>query len=92
VKVIEVPCTGRVNAGLILKVFQKDAKNVLISGCYPDACHYNKGNFIMRRRLSLTKNVLEQLGIPKDDVRIEWIGKREQQRIRTILKEMRGRG
>jgi heterodisulfide reductase subunit A-like polyferredoxin/coenzyme F420-reducing hydrogenase delta subunit len=91
-KIIEVPCTGRVNAGLVIKAFQKDAKNVLISGCYPDGCHYNKGNFIMRRRLSLTKNVLEQFGIPKDKIRIEWIGKRESKRAKTVLKEMIGRG
>ncbi len=92
VKAFEVPCTGRVNAGLILRVLNKDAKNVLISGCYPDGCHYNKGNFIMRRRLSLTRNVLEQLGIPQEKVRIEWIGKKESKRVHTILKEMRGRG
>jgi heterodisulfide reductase subunit A-like polyferredoxin/coenzyme F420-reducing hydrogenase delta subunit len=92
VKVIEVPCTGRVNAGLILRVLKKDAKNVLISGCYPDGCHYNKGNLIMRRRLSLTRNVLEQFGIPQEKVRIEWIGKKEPQRVKTIFNEMRGRG
>jgi len=92
VKVIKVPCTGRVNAGLILKAFQKNAKNILVSGCYPDGCHYNKGNFIMRRRLLLTKTLIEQFGISKDRLRIEWVGKKESKRLESIIKEMIGGG
>ncbi len=90
VKVIKVPCTGRISVGFILKTFQKHARNILISGCYPDACHYNKGNFILRKRLSVTANLIEQFGIPKEKIRIEWLGKKESGRIKSILEEMRG--
>lgn len=90
VKAIKVPCTGRVNAGLILKSIQRGAEGILVSGCYPDACHYNKGNFIMRRRIFSTKSLLKQFGISPDRLRIEWIGKLESERLKSILKEMRG--
>ncbi len=92
VKVIKVPCTGRVSAGLILKAFQKNVRNILVSGCYPDACHYIKGNIVMRRRLLLTKTLLEQLGISHDRLRIEWIGNKESKRLGTVLREMREGG
>jgi len=89
IKVIKLPGTGRVSADLILKTFQKKARNVLISGCYPDGCHYNRGNLIMKRRLYLTRTILDQLGISHDRVRIEWIGKKEMKRLSTVLEEMR---
>jgi len=89
VKFIKLPCSGRVSAGLIAKVFSYQARNILVAGCYPDACHYNRGNFVARRRIFAMKSLLEQFGISSDRLRIEWIGKQEARKLQKVLKDMR---
>ena len=89
VKFIKLPCSGRASLGLIAKVFSYRPRNVLVAGCYPDACHYNRGNFVARRRIFAMKSLLEQFGISSDRLRIEWIGKHEARKLKAVLKEMR---
>lgn len=88
VRIIRVPCTGRVDPQLTAETFRLGAKGVLLGGCYPDACHYRTGNFRARTRLSLSQLTLGQFGIPSDRVRIEWIGTDESQKLMGILGEM----
>lgn len=90
VKVIKIPCSGRISAGLILKGFNLNAKNVLVAGCYPDACHYVRGNLTARRKVLLTKALLEQFGIPEENLRIEWICKNETDKLKSVFEEMVG--
>jgi len=90
VKVIKIPCSGRISAGLILKAFNREAKNVLVGGCYPDSCHYIKGNLRAWRRVLLTKSLINQFGITQDSLRIEWICKHETDKLHRILHEMVG--
>ena len=63
VRVIRVPCSGRVSPSLILRAFQRGADGVLIAGCHPGDCHYHSGNFFTRRRFTVLKRTLEFLGI-----------------------------
>ncbi len=90
VKIIQIPCTGRISGGLLLHTFKYNPKGVLVSGCYPDGCHYNKGNFLARRRIFLTQTLLEQFGIPSTKLRVEWLGNNETERLKRILNEMKG--
>src|SRR5665811_513022 len=62
-RVIRLPCTGRVNPLLILKAFMNGADGVLVSGCHPGDCHYNEGNYYARRRLELLQRMLPAYGI-----------------------------
>jgi heterodisulfide reductase subunit A-like polyferredoxin/coenzyme F420-reducing hydrogenase delta subunit len=86
--VIEVPCTGRVGNQMVLEAFQRGASGVLIGGCYPDACHYVSGNLKARRRISSLRDMVSQLGIPRDRLRVDWFGKEESQKLCQVLKEM----
>jgi heterodisulfide reductase subunit A len=89
VRIIRVPCTGRVDVQMILCAFALGAKGVLIGGCYPDSCHYISGNLKARRRtLALTTELLEQFGVNPNRLRIEWIGKRESRKLSEVLREM----
>lgn len=90
VKFIKVPCTGRVSGGILMQTFKHNPKAVLVSGCYPDGCHYNKGNFMARRRIFLTQTLLEQFGISSNRLKIAWLGKNETERLRQILADMKG--
>lgn len=88
VKIVRVPCTGAVDPSHVLMALNNGAKGVLIGGCYPDACHYGSGNFRAKARESILKLNLALLGMDKDRVRLEWIGKDEAQKFVEIIKEM----
>lgn len=88
VKIIRVPCTGAVDPSHVMLALRSGAKGVLIGGCYPDACHYARGNFRAKAREQILRLNLEALGMRKDRVRLEWIGKDEAQKFADIVYEM----
>ena len=57
IRIIRVPCSGRVDPLLIVKSFQMGADGVLIAGCHPGDCHYTEGNYYARRRFALLQAV-----------------------------------
>ena len=66
VRIIQVPCTGRVDQLHLLRAFEDGADGVFISGCLLDDCHYLTGNYKCTRRVAHTKKILEQIGINPD--------------------------
>jgi coenzyme F420-reducing hydrogenase delta subunit len=63
VRILRVPCTGRVDILHMLKPFEDGADGVFLSGCLLDDCHYRTGNFKATRRVVYAKSLLQQLGI-----------------------------
>ena len=64
VRIIRLPCTGRISPMFILKALQKGADGVLISGCHPGDCHFTHGNYHARRRWMVFRALLDFIGIP----------------------------
>ncbi|PIU23792.1 MAG: hypothetical protein CO103_05430 [Chloroflexi bacterium CG_4_9_14_3_um_filter_45_9] len=85
IRIIRVPCSGRVNPLLVLKCFQQGADGVLISGCHPGDCHYNEGNYHTRRRFALLRDFLDYLGIARDRLWVEWVSASEGQRFAQMV-------
>ena len=56
VRVVRVPCSGRVNPMFVMQCFKRGFDGVLIAGCHPGDCHYAKGNFYARRRMPLAQD------------------------------------
>ncbi|MEO0185593.1 MAG: hydrogenase iron-sulfur subunit, partial [candidate division WOR-3 bacterium] len=83
-----VPCSGAVEPNHIIQALHLGAKGVLIGGCYPDACHYAKGNFRAKVREQILKDTIDLLGISRNRVRLEWIGKDEARKFEKIVEEM----
>ncbi len=77
VRVIRVMCSGRVNPVFVLKALSIGADGVLVLGCHPGDCHYIEGNYKAMRRIPLLKNMLKQLGIEEERVRLEWVSASE---------------
>ncbi len=88
VRIIRVPCSGRVNPRFILRAFQLGADGVLVAGCHPGDCHYSTGNYFSRRRLSLLRRFLAYLGIDERRFRVRWISASEGPRFAETVKEM----
>ena len=53
VKIILVPCTGKVDVIHLLRAIQKGADGVYCVGCLEGTCHYNEGNFRCRERVNM---------------------------------------
>ncbi|MFP3951378.1 MAG: hydrogenase iron-sulfur subunit, partial [Candidatus Bathyarchaeia archaeon] len=70
IRILRVPCTGRVDALHILTAFKHGADGVIISGCLPDQCNYIDGNLKAMDRSDITKKVLDVLGIGGDRLEV----------------------
>jgi len=76
-RIIRVPCSGRVDPILVVKCFQMGVDGVLIAGCHPGECHYAEGNYHARRRFALLTPFLNYLGIEEARLRIVWVSASE---------------
>lgn len=76
-RIIRVMCSGRVDATFVFKALAGGADGVLIAGCHPGDCHYSSGNYNTMRRFPMMQKVLEQFGVEKERVRLEWISAAE---------------
>lgn len=96
VRLVRLPCTGRISPMFILKALQKGADGVLISGCHPGDCHFTAGNFHARRRWTVFRSLLDFLGVPKERVWFSWIsaaeGNKFTETINTMTQEIRDLG
>ncbi len=84
-RIMRVPCSGRVDPLLIVKCFEEGADAVLVAGCHPGDCHYNEGNYYSRRRFALLRELLDFMGIEKERFRIEWVSASEGKRFAKIV-------
>ena len=95
-RVIRVMCSGRVDPEHILKAFSLGADGVLVAGCHPADCHYIGGNYRTRRRIPLLQIMIEQFGMDRSRLQLEWIsaseGERFQQKITEFIAHIKELG
>ena len=87
-RVIRVMCSGRIDPEFVMESFADGADGVLIGGCHPGDCHYSEGNYKCLRRFKLLQKYLEQMGVEKDRLRLEWISASEGKRLQEEVNEM----
>jgi coenzyme F420-reducing hydrogenase delta subunit len=88
VRIIRVPCSGRVNPFFILSSLQKGVDGVLVSGCHPGECHYLTGNYSARRKFALLKNFLEFVGVEEGRVQFSWVSASEGVRFAKLIEKV----
>ena len=88
VKIILVPCSGKVDAIHLLHAIQKGADGVYVVGCLEGTCHYNEGNFRARERVEYVRMLLEEVGLEPDRVRMYNLSSGEGPTFAAYAKEM----
>ena len=88
IRIIRVPCSGRINPLFIVKAIQDGADGVLVSGCHPGDCHYISGNLIARRKFALLKRYLEYIGIESERVHFSWVSASEGNRFAGLIEKV----
>ena len=63
IKIIRVPCTGKVDILHIMRAFEKGADGVYAVGCMEGDCHFTSGNFRARKRVEQAKALLDTVGV-----------------------------
>lgn len=87
IRIIRVPCSGRVDPVFIIKAFQRGAHVVVVAGCHPGDCHYTKGNLFARRRMLILKEMLRNQGIDEKRLILTWISASEASKFATLAKQ-----
>jgi len=85
VRVIRVPCSGRINPVFILKALQSGADAVLVSGCHPGDCHYVSGNYYARRKFEIFHRLLDYIGLEKGRVFFSWVSAAEGENFGRLI-------
>lgn len=88
IRVIRVPCSGRINPLFIIKALTSGADGVMVSGCHPGDCHYLSGNLYARRRFTVLKKLLTTAGINPERVQFTWVSASEGGRFAEVVKEV----
>jgi len=91
VRIIRVPCSGRINPVFVIRAFQRGADGVLVAGCHPGDCHYSTGNMYARRRFLIARRFMEYLGMDPARLEIHWISASEGQKFQEVIKNMTDR-
>ena len=87
VKIILVPCTGKVDALYLLKALEDGMDGVYVAGCMEGDCHFLKGNFRARKRLGYVKQLLKEVGINPDRVEMFNLSAADGPRFVAIARE-----
>ncbi len=86
-RIIRIPCTGRMDPLFVIKALVGGVDGVLVSGCHPKDCHYGVGNLYARRRLEVLSHFLPFLGIDPRRFRYTWVSASEGQRWQEVVTE-----
>ncbi len=88
IRIIKLPCTGRIDPLFLLRGFQMGADGVLVSGCHPGDCHYIAGNYYARRRWVLFRELLDFVGMDMRRVHFSWVSAAEGAKFVDVVKNV----
>lgn len=86
VRILRVPCSGRVDPLFILKALRSGIDGVLVSGCHPGDCHYTAGNYNARRKFAILSRLLEYVGIDPRRVQFSWVSASEGDKFAKVVR------
>lgn len=88
IRIIQVPCTGRVDVIHLMEAFQKGADGVYVVGCLEGECHYYTGNLRAKKRVQYTKKILDEIGIGGERLEMYNIAASDGPRFSHAAREM----
>jgi len=91
VRILRLPCTGKVEVNHILSAFELGVDGVIVAGCLEGGCHFLEGNLRARKRVERTRKILEEIGLEKDRLEMFNLSSAEGARFAEIVKEMEAR-
>jgi len=87
VRVVRLPCTGRIDPLFVVKAFERGADGVIVSGCHPADCHYTAGNYHARRRFAVFRELLDFMGVDERRLTFSWVSASEGRKWADVVNE-----
>ena len=91
VEIVRLPCSGKIEIGLLLKCLEEGYPGVLVLGCPVDNCKYLQGNVRARKRVQRLQALLVEADIPKQLVHIDFLSSVDSHKFVEIVREMKER-
>ena len=87
IKIIRVPCSGRVSPELVLRAFMQGADGVMVLGCHIGDCHYGNGNHRTAKRFPVYHELMDYMGIDRKRLWVQWVSASEGQIFAQVVTE-----
>ena len=91
VRVLRLPCTGKIEVDTILAAFERGVDGVIVAGCLEGGCHFLEGNLRARRRVERARQLLGEIGLEPERLEMFNLSSAEGTRFAEIVTEMTGR-
>jgi F420-non-reducing hydrogenase iron-sulfur subunit len=91
VRVLRLPCTGKVEIDFLMRAFERGADAVVVAGCLEGGCHFQEGNLRARRRTERVKGYMKEIGLEPDRLEMFNLSSAEGTRFAEIIQEMAAR-
>jgi coenzyme F420-reducing hydrogenase delta subunit/ferredoxin len=90
-RIIRVPCTGKVDIIYIIRAFEKGFDGVYLAGCLQGGCHFLEGNLHAEKRVEFAKDLLEAIGINSERLEMFFISASMAPKFSEVAREMTDR-
>jgi F420-non-reducing hydrogenase iron-sulfur subunit len=88
VRLVLMPCTGRVSPLHILSALAEGADGVMVAGCLEGQCHYREGNFTAIDRVTFVQRLLASVGVEPERARMFTMSAGEPPKFVAAVREM----
>ena len=88
VRIIKLPCSGRVDVIHLLKALERGVDGVFVAGCLDGDCHYQSGNLRARKRVAYVRQILDRIGLGAERVAMYNLSAGMGVRFAEIVREM----
>jgi len=88
-KVVSVPCSGKVNVPYLVKAFESGADGVMVVTCKKDECQYIQGSFRAQNRVQAVDELIAEIGLGKGRIALVSLDDRGVDGVIETIKEFR---
>jgi coenzyme F420-reducing hydrogenase delta subunit len=88
VRLVLLPCTGRVSPLHLLSALAEGADGVMVAGCLLGQCHYREGNFNAVDRVAFVQRTLKSVGVEPERCQMFTMSAGEPPKFVAAVREM----
>jgi F420-non-reducing hydrogenase iron-sulfur subunit len=88
VRVLRLPCTGKIEVNYLLAAFERGVDGVIVAGCMEGGCHFLEGNLRARKRVERARQLLAEIGLEPERLEMFNLSSAQGTRFGEIVTEM----
>lgn len=87
IKIISLPCSGKVDIPYLIKAFETGADSVAIVTCKKNECRHFEGNLRAHKRAEAVETLLEEIGFVSGRIAVFECGKQDTGEVLSEIKQ-----